>query len=477
MDSKSNVLVESKCDGNMYPLDIVLIEGAPNICLLSKASSDINWLWHQRLSHLNFGYINKLIGKDLVKGLPLLNLDIDTLCAACEKGKLAKVLHKSIPEIKSTQPLQLLHVDLCGPFKSETAMELINFIKYFEVRTGEIVRAIHSDNGKEFKNNLFNDYLSSRGIEHNFSAPYTPQQNGVVERRNRTLCEAARSMLIFANLPQYFWAEATATTCFTQNRSLINSILNVTPYEAMNKRKPNVKFFHIFGCRCFIKNNKDHLSKFEPRSDEGIFLGYSFNLVAYRVLNKRTRIIEETCDVHFDEYYIRKLDFERFNSQMVKHYNHPIVTNPPVINFEVDFDFLFPQPDTTLDSEQFLYPSNPETQQSSQPSCSTSSSQEPQVTFTPTGTPNPINPNALVEGEPSAHGSIPRNSPQVDLFDVPSNATFEGEPMFPDGNESSKFETSLPVPDDTHLTKWTRSHPPDQKASPWVPISLNGLLS
>ncbi|KAI3503609.1 hypothetical protein L1887_32055 [Cichorium endivia] len=435
--------------------------------------------------------INKLIGKDLVKGLPLLNIDNDTLSAACEKGKLAKVSHKSIPEIKSTQPLHLLHVDLCGPStvpsmsgkryilvivddytrftwvyflhqKSETAMELINFIKYIEIYSGKIVKAIQSDNGGEFKNNLFDDYLISRGIDHNFSAPYTPQQNGVVERRNRTLCEAARSMLIFASLPQYFWAEATVTACFTQNRSLINSRLNVTPYEEMNKQKPNVKFFHIFGCRCFIKNNKDHLSKFEPRSDEGIFLGYSFNSITYRVLNKRTRIIEETYDVHFDEYYIRKLDSKHFNSQMVKPYKHPFVTNPPLINFEVDFDFLFPQPDTVLDSEQFLYPSTSITQQSSQPRCSTSSSQEHQVTSTPTGMPNHVNPNAPVEGEPSAHGSIPCNSPQIDLFDVPINATFEGEPMFPDGNESSQFETYIPVPEDTRLTKWTRSHPQDQ---------------
>ncbi|KAL4566294.1 hypothetical protein LXL04_030408 [Taraxacum kok-saghyz] len=92
-------------------------------------------------------------------------------------------------------------------------------------------------------------FLKDKGIEHNFSAPYTPQQNGVVERRNRTLCEAARSMLIFADLPQYFWAEAIATTCYTQNRSLIHKHLHITPYEVINNRKPNIKFFHIFGCR------------------------------------------------------------------------------------------------------------------------------------------------------------------------------------------------------------------------------------
>ncbi|NWD34195.1 transposase family protein, partial [Pseudomonas reactans] len=195
--------------------------------------------------------------------------------------------------------------------------EMINFIKQIELKLKRPVRRIRSDNGLEFKNITLDSFLKNKGIEHNFSAPYTPQQNGVVERRNRTLCEAARSMLIFADLPQYFWAEAIATACYTQNRSLIHKHLHKTPYEVINNRKPNIKFFHIFGCRCFIKNNKDHLSKFESRSDEGIFLGYSFSSAAYRVLNKRTRVIEESTDVHFDEFYVRKLDREHFGSKMI----------------------------------------------------------------------------------------------------------------------------------------------------------------
>ena len=105
LDAHKKILVDSPRDGNMYPLDIDLILGTPDICLLSKASSDISWLWHRRLSHLNFGYINKLIGKDLVRGLPLLKLDNDILCAACEQGKIAKSSHKSLLEHSISQPL------------------------------------------------------------------------------------------------------------------------------------------------------------------------------------------------------------------------------------------------------------------------------------------------------------------------------------------------------------------------------------
>ena len=130
--------------------------------------------------------------------------------------------------------------------KSETANELINFIKLIEVQLRTPVRKIRSDNGTEFVNHTLDSFLQSKGIEHNLSAPYSPQQNGVVERRNRTLVEAARAMLNFAHLSLYFWAEAVLTACFVQNRSIINKRLDKTPYEALNHKKPDIKFFIIF---------------------------------------------------------------------------------------------------------------------------------------------------------------------------------------------------------------------------------------
>ena len=165
---------------------------------------------------------------------------------------------------------------------------LINFITNAEVQLRNLVRNIRSDNETEFVNSLLDEFLITKGIDHNLSALYTPQQNGVVERRNRTLVEAARAMLNFANLSLYFCAEAVQTAYFVQNRSITNKRTTKTPYEGLNKKKPDVKFFHIFGCRCFVLNNKDHLGKFEPKADETIFLGYSMHRVAYLVLNRRT---------------------------------------------------------------------------------------------------------------------------------------------------------------------------------------------
>lgn len=140
---------------------------------------------------------------------------------------------------------------------------MIKFIKYIENHLKRKVLKIRSDNGTEFKNQEFDGYLESRGIDHNFAAPYTPQQNGVVERRNRSLVEAARSMLNFAKLPLYFWAEAVATACFTQNRSYLNKRFNITPYEILNKRKPNLKFLHVFGSRCFLMKMNETRNKFQ----------------------------------------------------------------------------------------------------------------------------------------------------------------------------------------------------------------------
>ena len=135
---------------------------------------------------------------------------------------------------------------------------------------------IYSDHGKEFENKQFEEFSDEFGITHNFSAPRTPQQNGVVERKNRTLQEMARTMLSEANLPKYFWAEATNTSCYILNRALVRSTLKKTPYELWKGKKPNISYFKIFGCKCFVHNNKKSpLGKFDAKSDEGIFLGYS----------------------------------------------------------------------------------------------------------------------------------------------------------------------------------------------------------
>ncbi|GKA42946.1 retrovirus-related pol polyprotein from transposon TNT 1-94 [Tanacetum coccineum] len=133
------------------------------------------------------------------------------------------------------------------------------------------------------------------------STAWTPEQNGVVERRNRTLVEAARTMLSAANVPLFFWAEAIATASFTQNHSLVIPRHEKTPYHIINGRKPSVKFFYIFGSLCYIVRDGENLDKMKEKGDACIFVGYSTQSRAYRVFNKRTRVLVETIHVNFDE--------------------------------------------------------------------------------------------------------------------------------------------------------------------------------
>ncbi|KAH9704888.1 Integrase catalytic domain-containing protein [Citrus sinensis] len=149
--------------------------------------------------------------------------------------------------------------------------------------------------------NAFENFCNDFGIEHQFSSPRTPQQNGVVERKNMSIQEMATTMLNENSLPKYFWAEAVNTACYVLNRVLIRPNLNKTPYELWKYRKPNIGYFKVFGCKYFVLNTKDNLGKFDLKSDVGIFLGYSNSSKAYRVYNKRTLVVEESMHVTFDE--------------------------------------------------------------------------------------------------------------------------------------------------------------------------------
>ncbi|GJU33362.1 retrovirus-related pol polyprotein from transposon TNT 1-94, partial [Tanacetum coccineum] len=144
-------------------------------------------------------------------------------------------------------------------------------------------------------------YYESVGITHEKTVPRTPQQNGVVERRNRTLVEAARTMLIFSKASLFLWAEAIATTCYTQNRSLIHTRHNKTPYELVHDKKPDLSFLSVFGALCYPTNDSEDLGKLKAKAYIGFFVGYAPNRKGYRIYNKRTRQIMETIHVTFDE--------------------------------------------------------------------------------------------------------------------------------------------------------------------------------
>nr|GEY30388.1 copia protein [Tanacetum cinerariifolium] len=185
--------------------------------------------------------------------------------------------------------------------KDEATDVIKTFLKRIIVLLQSPVIIIRTDNGTEFKNQVLKEYFDTIGISHQMSSVRTPQQNGVVERRNRTLVEAARTMLIFSRAPLFLWAEAIATACFTQNRSIIHRRFNKTPYELINGRKSDISFVHVFGALCYPKNDHEDIRKLGAKGDIGFFIGYSADSCTYRIYNRRTKKIIETMNVSFNE--------------------------------------------------------------------------------------------------------------------------------------------------------------------------------
>ncbi|GJY72703.1 putative ribonuclease H-like domain-containing protein [Tanacetum coccineum] len=305
---------------NMYSVDLKNIVPKGGLtCFFAKATSDESKLWHRRLGHINFKTTNNLVNGNLVRGLPLKLFEIHQTCVACQKGKQHRASCKSKTVSSISQPLHMLHMDLFGPTfvkslmkkmyclvvtddysrfswvfflatKDETSGILKSFITGVENLIDQRVKVIRCDNGTEFKNKEMNQFCERKGIKREFSVARTPQQNGVAERKNRTLIEAARTMLADSKLPTTFWAEAVNTACYVQNRVLVTKPHNKTPYELFLGRKPALGFMRPFGCPVTILNTIDHLGKFDGKADEGFFVGYSINSKAFRVFNSRTRI-------------------------------------------------------------------------------------------------------------------------------------------------------------------------------------------
>ncbi|GJT39528.1 putative ribonuclease H-like domain-containing protein [Tanacetum coccineum] len=185
--------------------------------------------------------------------------------------------------------------------KDETYPILKDFINLVENQLNKKVKAIRCDNGTEFKNAHIIELCGSKGIKRDYSNARTPQQNGVAERKNRTLIEAARTMLADSKLPTMFWTEAVRTACYVLNRVLVTSPHNKTPYALLTGNIPSVSHFKPFGCHVTILNTSDHLGKFDGKADEGYIVGYSASNRAYRVYNVPNKRVEETMNLRYLE--------------------------------------------------------------------------------------------------------------------------------------------------------------------------------
>ncbi|GKA90443.1 putative ribonuclease H-like domain-containing protein, partial [Tanacetum coccineum] len=266
LPDENQILLKIPRQDNMYSFDMKNIVPKDSLtCLVAKATSEESMLWHRRLGHINFKNINKLVKENLVRDLPLKRFENDQTCVACLKGKQHRASCKTKAFNPITKPLFMLHMDLFGPTfvsslmhkkyclvvtddysrfswvfflttKDETSEILKIFIKEVENLVDKKVKIIRSDNGTEFKNKVMDDFCREKGIKREYSVARTPQQNGVAERKNRTLIEAARTMLADSKLPTTFWAEAVSTACYVQNRVLIVKPHNKTPYELFREK-------------------------------------------------------------------------------------------------------------------------------------------------------------------------------------------------------------------------------------------------
>ncbi|GJS98994.1 retrovirus-related pol polyprotein from transposon TNT 1-94 [Tanacetum coccineum] len=273
-----DLLTGSRGD-NLYTLSLGDMMASSPICLLSKASKTKSWLWHRRLSHLNFGAMNHLARHGLVRGLPKLKFEKDHLCSACAMGKSKKKPYKP----KSEDTNQKNFISCTWIFVAQCVSQVL-MERSTSSSLSMITLDLHGqlfDESEQIMELSLLEYYEKVGISHETSFARSPQQNGVVERRNRTLIKTARTMLIYAKAPLFLWIEAVATACYTQNRSSIRLHHVKTPYELLHDRLPDLSFFHIFGALCYPKNDSENLGKLQPKADIGIFIGYASTKKAF----------------------------------------------------------------------------------------------------------------------------------------------------------------------------------------------------
>ncbi|KAI9184842.1 hypothetical protein LWI28_001607 [Acer negundo] len=286
---------------------------------------------------MNFRDLRILDKFNVVRGIPKLRKKANGVYGPCQQGKQTKSMHKKGKYLSTKEPIELLHMDLMQTEsldgkryifvcvddfsrftwtyflreKSKTFEKfkmLCNKIQNEMNSSIKSIKRIRSDHWREFENVSFETYCDSIGISHEFSALRTPQQNEVIERKNRVIQEMACVMLLSNNVPRNLWAEAVNTACYIGNRVFLRPDTRQTSYELWKGRKPNVSYFHTFGSSCYILNDRDQLGKFDAKSDEGILIGYALNSRAYRVFNLKTRNVMESSNVVFNDNRLKSSD-------------------------------------------------------------------------------------------------------------------------------------------------------------------------
>ncbi|KAK9076083.1 hypothetical protein SSX86_004416 [Deinandra increscens subsp. villosa] len=297
-------------------------------CLKTCLDED-SWVWHARLGHANFQVLEMMGKKGLVEGMPWLSHP-KQICEGCLVAKQTKQSFPNEAQWRASKPLELLHADLCGPITPQsmggnryfllivddltrymwvyflkTKDEALKYFKCFkshvEKECSHMVRMLRTDRGGEFTSHDFVKFCQEIGIKRQTTAPYTPQQNGVVERRNRIVMEMTRCLLKTMQVPDSLWGEAVRHAVYLLNRIPTKAVKEITPYEAWKKRKPNLSYLKVFGCMAYVKKVAIHTTKLADRSCPMIYIGKESGSKAYRLYNPTEKKVVVSRDVQFNE--------------------------------------------------------------------------------------------------------------------------------------------------------------------------------
>ncbi|CAL8990056.1 unnamed protein product [Prunus brigantina] len=324
--SLENLIMKVEMKKNRcYPLSL----SSNTYVALRAGVSHSTWIWHKRMGHLHFKGLSQLKEKEMVHGLPHLEA-VDGVCEGCQFGKQHREWFPKNQAWRASTPLELIHMDLCGPMQNESLagnkyfmlliddfirMTWVYFLRYksdalncfrkfksmVELQSGYKVKCVRSDRGGEFTSSEFNKLCEDAGIQRQFTMAYTPQQNGVVERKNRTVVEMAKAMLHEKGLPYYLWVEAVHTAVYLLNRCPTKALRDKTPFEAYSTRKPGVAHLKVFGSVCFVHKPEENRQKLDAKSTRGVFVGYATCEKGYRVFDPVARKLILSRDVVFDE--------------------------------------------------------------------------------------------------------------------------------------------------------------------------------
>ena len=315
------VMLKAKKADNLY-----LLNEKTQQCCLTREENAVKW--HNRFGHINFQSLCGLANKQIVHGVDPISNAKDIVCVSCLKSKITTQPFTS-SESRAENIGELIHSDVCGPFqtkshgssryfltfiddksrrifvyflrtKDQVFATFKSFKKMIELQSGNKIKTLRTDNGGEYVNRAFDDFLEDCGIRRQLTVPYTPQQNGVAERANRTLVEMARCMLVHAGLAESYWGEAINCAAYIRNRTPTKALDDVTPYEVWTGKKPVVKHFKVFGCLA-IALDKTEKNKLRQKGKEYVMIGYDSESKAYRLYDPEKRQTVVRRDVKFDE--------------------------------------------------------------------------------------------------------------------------------------------------------------------------------